>query len=456
MSGKTLTRDLTVGRPMRQLILFSIPFMISNMLQQAYNLADMAIVGRFIGSEGLAAASAGGEIAMFYFFICIGFSSAGQIIIAQYVGLGNRNGVTRTIGTLFTLQFILAAVMTVISILVCEPFLKLINVPPEAYDFAVEYSIILFLGMIPVFGYNTVGAVLRGMGDSKHPMMFIAVSASLNIILDIIFVGPLHMGCFGAALATVLGQTVAFVVSLVFLCRHKAEFGFDFKLKSFKMDKVIIKSIFSLGIPLSLQNVAVSVSMLYVNSFINAMGVVAAAATAVGNKVTMLATIITQALCTAGSSIVAQNFAAGKHKRVTQTVLYIFYISIVFCGIMAVLLMMFPEQIFGIFDRNPEVLALSHIYAPIGIINFIGFATRSPSMAFINGVGVSRLAFITGIVDGLIARIGLSLLFGISLGMGIGGFWLGSAIAGCTFMIVGLIYYAMGTWRKRKPLATAE
>jgi len=456
LSGKTLTRDLTVGRPMRQLILFSIPFMISNMLQQAYNLADMAIVGRFIGSEGLAAASAGGEIAMFYFFICIGFSSAGQIIIAQYVGLGNRNGVTRTIGTLFTLQFILAAVMTVISILVCEPFLKLINVPPEAYDFAVEYSIILFLGMIPVFGYNTVGAVLRGMGDSKHPMMFIAVSASLNIILDIIFVGPLHMGCFGAALATVLGQTVAFVVSLVFLCRHKAEFGFDFKLRSFKMDKVIIKSIFSLGIPLSLQNVAVSVSMLYVNSFINAMGVVAAAATAVGNKVTMLATIITQALCTAGSSIVAQNFAAGKHKRVTQTVLYIFYISIVFCGIMAVLLMMFPEQIFGIFDRNPEVLALSHIYAPIGIINFIGFATRSPSMAFINGVGVSRLAFITGIVDGLIARIGLSLLFGISLGMGIGGFWLGSAIAGCTFMIVGLIYYAMGTWRKRKPLATAE
>ncbi len=456
MSKASLATDLTVGRPFRQLVIFSLPFVVSNLLQQAYNLADMAIVGRFIGSAGLAAASAGGEIAMFYLFLCMGFSAAGQIIIAQNVGIGNKKGVSRTIGTLFTLQFILGVVLCIASIVFCDPFLRLINVPEEAFQYAHEYCLVLFAGMIPVFGYNTVGAILRGMGDSKHPMMFIIISASMNVILDLLFVGPMNMGCFGAALATTLAQTAAFVVSIIFLYRNRVAFGFDFKLKSFAMDKAILKSVVSLGLPLTLQNASVSISMLYVNSYINAMGVVAAAATAVGNKVTMLATICTQALCTAGSSIVAQNFAAGKHKRVTLTLVYTTIISVAYCGIMSLLLILFPEHIFGIFDRNPEVLALSHLYAPIGVVNFFGFASRSPSISFINGIGNSKLALVTGIADGIIARIGLSLLFGVTLGMGISGFWLGSAIAGYVFLFVGGIYYAMGTWRKRKLLVSAD
>lgn len=456
MSKPTLSTDLTIGHPFKQLITFSIPFVISNLLQQAYNLADMAIVGRFIGSEGLAAASAGGEIAMFYLFLCMGFSAAGQIIIAQNVGVGNKRGVSRTIGTLFTLQFIMGIVCCAASFIFCDGFLRLINVPEEAFQYAHEYSLVLFAGMIPVFGYNTVGSILRGMGDSKHPMMFIAISASLNVVLDLLFVGPMEMGCFGAALATVLSQTIAFIVSIVFLYRNKEAFGFDFALRSFAMDKAILKSIFSLGAPLTLQNAAISISMLYVNSYINSMGVVAAAATAVGNKITMLATICTQAICTAGSSIIAQNFAAGKHKRVTQTILYCTAIGFIYCGILAVLLLLFPEFFFGIFDRNPDVLALSHVYAPIGAINFLGFASRSPAMSFINGIGNSKLAFVTGIFDGIVARIGLSLLFGVSLGMGISGFWLGSAIAGYVFFFVGVVYYAMGTWRHRKTLVTSD
>lgn len=454
--SKSIATDLTVGRPFRQLVTFSIPFVISNLLQQAYNMADMAIVGRFIGSAGLAAASAGGEIAMFYLFLCMGFSSAGQIIIAQNIGVGNRRGVSRTIGTLFTMQLVVGILCCTASFILCDPFLRLINVPDEAFKYAHDYSLVLFAGMIPVFGYNVVGSILRGMGDSKHPMMFIALSASLNVILDLLFVGPMKMGCFGAALATSLSQTVAFVVSMVFLYRHRADVGFDFKLRSFAIDKTILKSILSLGAPLTLQNAAISISMIYVNSYINAMGVVASAATAVGNKVTLLATICTQALCTAGSSIIAQNFAAGKHKRVTQTVIYIASLSMAYCAIMSLLLVLFPEFIFGIFDRNPEVLALSHLYAPIGVLNFFGFASRSPAMSFINGIGNSKLSFVTGFMDGIVARISLSLFFGISLGMGIRGFWLGSAIAGYAFFIVGVVYYAMGTWRKRKTLVTPD
>ncbi len=456
MSKASLSTDLTIGHPFRQLISFSIPFVISNLLQQAYNLADMAIVGRFIGSEGLAAASAGGEVAMFYLFLCMGFASAGQIIIAQNVGVGNKRGVSRTIGTVFTLVFFLSILCCIAAFVFCDPFLRLINVPDAAFDYAHDYSLVLFAGIIPVFGYNAVGSILRGMGDSKHPMMFIALSASVNVVLDLLFVGPLKMGCFGAALATSLSQTIAFIVSMVFLYRNREAFGFDFKLRSFAIDKAILKSIFSLGAPLTLQNVAISISMLYVNSYINAMGVVAAAATAVGNKVTFLATICTQALSTAGSSIIAQNFAAGKHKRVTQTVLYCTSIGFIYCGIMSLILVLFPEYIFGIFDKNPEVLALSHLYAPIGVVNFFGFASRSPALSFINGIGNSKLSFVTGFVDGIVARIGLSLLFGVTLGMGISGFWLGSAVAGYVFFFVGVVYYAMGTWRHRKTLVAAD
>ncbi len=456
LSQKSLAKDLTSGRPFRQLISFSTPFIISNLLQQAYNLADMAIVGRFIGSAGLAAASAGSEIAMFYLFLCMGFSAAGQIIIAQNVGLGNHRGVSRTIGTLFTWQFIVSVVLTIISICICSPFLRAVNVPDEAFEYARVYTLVLLIGMIPVFGYNTIGSILRGMGDSKHPMLFIALSASLNVVLDLLFVGPLNMSCFGAALATVLSQTIAFIVSLVFLYRNKDAFGFDFKLRSFAIDKAILRSILSLGLPLTLQNAAISLSMLYVNSYINAMGVVSAAATAVGNKVVLIATICTQALCTAGSSIVPQSSAAGKHKRVTQTTLYILLISVIYCGVMSLLLILFPEQIFGVFDKNPEVLALSHVYAPIGVLSFFGFATRAPAMSFINGIGFSRLSLVAGVLDGIVARISLSLFFGITLGMGISGFWLGSAVAGYVFFVIGIIYYAMGTWRKRKLLVSAE
>ncbi|MBR5490700.1 MAG: MATE family efflux transporter [Oscillospiraceae bacterium] len=456
MSKETLSRDLTVGKPFAQLVTFSIPFVISNLLQQAYSLADMAIVGQFIGSKGLAAANAGSEIAMFYLFLCMGFSAAGQIIIAQNVGVGNTRGVSRTIGTLFSIQAIIGLICCTTAFILCDGFLDLINVPEEAMADARIYSLVLYAGMIPVFGYNTISAILRGMGDSKHPMIFIAFSASLNVVLDLLFVGPLKMGCFGAALATSLSQTIAFIVSTIFLIRRKEAFGFDFKLRSFAVDKAIAKSILSLGTPLTLQNAAISLSIIYVNSYINAMGVAAAAATAVGSKVTLLATICTQAFYTAGSSIVAQNFAAGKHKRVTQTIVYTGIISIAYCGIISIILVLFPEFIFGIFDRNPEVLALSHVYAPIGAINFMGFASRAPAICFINGIGNSKLAFATGVADGIVARISLSLLFGITMGMGIRGFWMGSAIAGYMFAVVGLVYYFMGTWRHRKTLVAEQ
>lgn len=451
---QTLIRDLTVGNPMKMLLRFSFPFILANLLQQVYNIADMVIVGQFVGTAGLSAASAGGEIAMLFLFIAIGFSSAGQIIVSQHIGKGDTAAVGKTVGTLFAFLILLGAVFTVLSLCICDWLLRTLNVPEEAFAYAHDYGFVYFIGMIPVFGYNTVSAILRGMGDSKHPFMFVAFSAVANIILDLLFVGlfDLRWKCMGAALATVISQSAAFVISVAFLVRHREQLGFEFKLRSLRMDKMELAAIVKLGLPLSVQNAAVSISMLFINSYINAFGVVASAATAVGNKIMMLATIVTVALNTAGNSVIAQNFAAGKIKRVSQTTGCILILSLVFCGVLAVIFLLFPEQVFGLFDTDPEVLAMSHVYAPIGVIGLLGFATRCPALAFINGIGNSKLSFISGLIDATVARIGLALLFGISMGMGISGFWLGNVLAGNVIGVIGLLYYLPGKWKHRKTL----
>ena len=452
MNEKTLIRDLTQGNPMKQLLSFSFPFILANLLQQAYNMTDMVIIGQFVGSAGLSAASAGGELAMLFLFVAMGFCSAGQIIISQHIGAKERERVSSTVGTMMTFNLATGAVFTVLSLLICDWLISVIQVPQEAVQYAHDYCYVYYIGMIPVFGYNVVSSILRGMGDSKHPFIFVAIAAVLNIILDLIFVGPLHMACFGAALATVISQTASFVIALIFLYRNRAGMGFDFEWRHLIPDKKELGAILKLGMPLSIQSVAVSVSMLVIARYINAFGVVASAATAVGNKLTLVATICTAAMMTAGNSIIAQNFAARKLDRVSQTVGCILIINTGFCALLALIFTLFPEQVFGLFDRDPAVLAMSHPYVPICILNMLGFATRASAMAFINGIGNSRLSFISGFIDGIVARIGLSMLFGILMDMGVQGFWLGSSLAGLVIGIIGVFYYFSGKWKTRKLL----
>ncbi len=447
-----MIRDLTEGNPVRQLLAFSLPFIFANLLQQLYNMADMVIVGQFVGSAGLTAASNGGELATFFLFISMGFASAGQIIISQHIGAGNRDRLNNTIGTLFSFCLLLAAVLTVLSLLICDWALRFVKVPAEALDYAHDYAFTYFCGMIPVFGYNMVSSILRGMGDSRHPFIFVAIAAVLNIALDLLFVGVLHMACFGAAFATVISQSVSFVISIIFLYRRRESFGFDFRLRSFRLDRRELKPILTLGLPISIQSMAISGSMIFINACINKLGLTAAAATAVGNKITLLATISTQAMQTAGNSIVAQNFAARKFKRVSVTLGWILGFCSAYCMLLAALILIFPEQIFSLFDKDPSVLALARPYSVICVLSLIGFATRAAAFSLLNGIGYASLSFVASILDGIVARIGFSLLFGEAFHMGVRGYWLGGAIAGNVIGVIVLFYYLSGRWKTRKLL----
>ncbi len=453
MEKKKIVKDLTVGKVTPVLLLFAYPVMLSNLLQTAYNMIDMVIIGRFAGDVGLSAVSVGGDLMHFFTFIGMGFATAGQIMISQYLGAGKRSEIKQVIGTLFTFTFLTGVVLSVLSCFGANTFLNWLNVPQQAYKGAFDYTICCSVGMVFIFGYNMVSAILRGMGDSKHPMKYIGIAAVLNTILDYIFIAVLNLNAFGAALATVISQGTSFLLCVSYLYKNKEEFGFDFKLSSFKIAPKPLKNMLELGIPIAIQSSAGSISALFVGSFINQYGVAASAITGVGNKLNNIALIVCNALNTSGATIIGQSFGAGKIDRVKEVVYRVFFFDFIFVSFISVMIYMFPESIFGIFNKSEGVLALAKLYAPVSVISFMGYSFRSPSLALINGLGHSQINFMMGIVEGFILRIGLTYLFGVIMNFGVQGFWYGSAIASYGYALVVFPYFFSGKWKQRKSVA---
>lgn len=445
----TIIRDLTQGSVTQLLLVFAFPLLCSNLLQTFYNMVDMVVIGRFVGKTGLSAVSIGGDVLHFLTFLVMGFSNAGQVILSQYIGAGQHDRVKGTIGTMFTVTFGMAVVLSIFCSIFLDNFLQLMNTPAECLQYTRDYSFICVLGLIFIYGYNLVSAILRGMGDSKHPFIFIAVATVVNLILDLVFVAGLGMGPAGAALATVIGQAVSFLWAIFYLYRHKEAFGFDFKLQSFRPDPVVLPKLVKLGLPMILQSAAINFSMLFVNSYINAYGVVASAVTGIGNKLGSITAVVTNALSTAGSSMVGQNIGAEKYHRVPKIIGVSAIFDVAFALLLSFLTVFFPRTIFGFFNSDPEVLDMAMTYIPVAVLLYMGFAARSPFFALINGSGNARLNLIVGLLDGVICRVGLAMLMGLAMNMGIMGFWLGNAFAGYMPFLIGGVYFLTGRWKKR-------
>ena len=448
--SKTMVRDLTQGSVTKLLLIFAFPVLLSNLLQTFYNMVDMVVIGQFVGSTGLSAVSIGGDLLHTLTFLVMGFSSAGQVILSQYIGAGNRNKIKGTIGTMFTLTFMCAIVLSIVLLLFLDNILGLMNTPAECYQYAKEYSLTCIAGTIFIYGYNLVSAILRGMGDSKHPFIFVAVASIVNLILDLIFVALIKMGPFGAALATVIGQAVSFIWAIIYLYRNKESFGFDFKPESFKLDMEILPKMVKLAIPMCLQSAAIHISMIFVNSYINSYGVIASAVTGIGNKLGSITAVVTNALSTAGGPMVGQNIGAEKYERIPKIIGVSFIFDMAFALILTAITVFWPRGLFSLFNTDPQVLDMAMTYIPVAVLLYIGFAMRSPFFALINGSGNAKLNLIMGLMDGVICRIGLALLLGLACNLGIMGFWLGNALAGYVPFFIGGIFYLTGKWKTNK------
>ncbi len=445
--SNTMVTDLTKGNVTKLLLKFTMPLFLSNALQAIYNIVDMMVVGQCIGSAGMSAVSTGGDLLHLLTFLAMGFSSAGQVLVAQDVGANNMEGVKHTIGTMFTFLLLAALSMTGICFLIREPMLHWVNTPAESFQYTMDYTVTCIVGLVFIYGYNIVSAILRGMGDSKRPFVFIAIAAILNIVLDILFVAYMGMEVFGAALATVIGQGVSFVVSLIYLYRKRENFGFDFKLKSFKMEQRALKRMISLGVPMAIQSAAVCLSKIVLMAWINLFGVVFSALAGVYNKINVMSGIISQSFTTAGSAMVGQNLGAKKDERIPKILKTITTCSMVITIVLTVAMLLFPNQIFAAFTSDVEVLAIAGILVAPIILNLFGSATRSVSFSLINGSGNTKLNLAVAIIDGIISRIGIAALLGFGLGMECLGFWYGDAIAGFVPIIIGLCFLFSGKWR---------
>ena len=313
-----------------------------------------------------------------------------------------------------------------------------------------EYTVICIIGLVFIYGYNIVSAILRGMGDSKRPFVFIAIAALLNIILDIYFVAYCGMEVMGAALATVIGQAVSFIISIIYLYRSRDNFFFDFKLKSFKMDKQALARLVQLGVPMAIQSAAVSFSKIVLMAWINMFGVVYSALAGIFNKVNVMSAIISNSFTTAGSAMVGQNLGARKYERIPEILKTVAVFSFGVIGALCVVMLVFPNQVYSAFTSDASVLAVAGILTAPIVLNFIGSATRSISFSIINGSGNTKLNFAVAIIDGVISRIGISALLGFVVGMDCLGFWYGDSIAGFVPIIIGMSFYLSGNWRQRR------
>ena len=321
MKSTKIRKDLTTGSIPKQLFALMIPFMFSNALQVLYSTIDMVIVGKYVGTAGLSAVSQSSAILNFATMICLGFANGGQVVIGQALGAGKKQETNNIIGTLFTVILLMGLAFSGVIIALKDVVIKVMNIPTESVTMSSDYLVICGMGMIFTAGYNMVSATLRGMGDATRPLLFIAIASAVNLGLDILFTGYWGWGVAGAAWATIIGQAVSFLFSLYYLYRNKKEFGFDFKPASFKPVKKFVKMIVSLGTPMAIQSGFINISMLYVNSMINSIGVVESATFGVGVRIDDIMNKISMGIQYAALPMISQNIAAKELKR-SQKIVY--------------------------------------------------------------------------------------------------------------------------------------
>lgn len=450
---RNTAKDFTQGSIPRLLGWFALPFMASNALQVFYSTIDMMVVGKYVGTAGLSAVSQASQIMNFATMACLGVSNAGQVLISQAIGAEKREKLNPIIGTLFCILILLALAFSGVFFFGRSSILTLMQIPTESFHMASEYLLICGLGMVFTAGYNMVSAVLRGMGDSKRPLLFILIASVTNLVLDILFTGFMGMGVAGAAYATVIGQAVSFIFSVFYLYKHKESFGFDFKKESFRMTKPYAGMIISLGTPMAIQSGFINISMLFVNSIINRVGVVASATFGVGVRIDDIVNKISQGIQYAAVPMISQNIGAGRQDRAKRVVYWSWAYSGALTAFFIILYISFGKQLFMAFSDDSAVHAMSTTFISAILWMFPALSFMRGSGAFIQGIGAARLGMVLAILDGVLLRIGFSWLFGIILDLGFYGFVLGYALAPYGYSIPSVLYFLFGKWEKQKTLA---
>lgn len=341
------------GSVPKKLIRFAFPLFLANLLQALYNVVDMLVVGKIVGKTGLAAISNASMLCFIINSLCIGLTMGGSVLVAQCKGANDQTGQRDTIGMLFFLSLVGSAVVTILGLAIYEALFQALNVPANAYQDACGYMKIICCGTVFVFGYNAVCSILKGLGDSQTPLFFVGVATVLNVVLDVLLVGPLSMGTAGAAWATITAQGVSFMGSLVYLRRY--QLGFSLTKIEFHREKLL--AILKVGLPTAIQMVVVNTAYLLVTGMLNQFGTPVAAASGVGLKINTFAGMHCWAIGQAITAMVGQCLGAGQIERARKVVWSGLLLNLVVTAAVVVVVQLLAEPLICMFDgTSPEVI----------------------------------------------------------------------------------------------------
>ena len=429
---------------------FAVPFLLSNLLQALYSVADMIIVGHFRGAIGITGVNIGSQINILVTGAALGLAVGGTVLIAQYGGAHKFDEQRKTIGTLFTLYMVIAVVMTAVMLMFGKPLLDLLGTPKEAYGEAESYYDICMAGLVFLFAYNVISAILRGMGDSKRPLYFVLIAAIGNIVGDYILCGPFDMGAKGAAVATVSAQGLSVVLSLIYLFKNK--FFAEYHISDFKIDKEKAIMLLKIGLPSSVQQVVVSFSFLTLTALVNSLpnALIASACQGIGGKVNSFAILPALAMSSAVSSMAGQNIGAGEIDRAKKTMFAGMRIAFLISAVVFVIVEAFPDFIIGLFDKTPETIETGRTYLRFIALDYllVPFVFCMNGLAI--GAGYTNFALFNACFSSIIVRVPLAYLVVKVSTLGFNGVGLATGLASAASIIVGIIFISSGKWKKPK------
>nr|WP_302329684.1 MATE family efflux transporter [Clostridioides difficile] len=419
--------------------------LIGSLFQQLYNTADSIIVGRFIGKEAMAAVSGANPIMFLLVAALMGVSLGFSILVSQFYGSGDLKKVKATIDTTYILLFIGSILISILGIVFGGPMLKLMNTPESVFAQSKLYLTIIFSGILFSAGYNSVSAILRGLGDSVTPLYFLIIATILNIVLDLTFIVVLRMGVEGVALATIMAQAVSFIISIIYL--NKKHEVLKFKIKGIVYDNKIFKDGLRLGLPSGVQQMLFSIGNMALQFLVNSYGTSAMAAFGAGLRIENFISLPIMNLGSAVSTFVAQNIGAGENERVKKGIRESIKMTLVLAVTVIALILLFRENLISLFNTDKDVIKIGSSYLFIIGPFFLFIGTSFVLSSAMKGAGDSMFALISSIVSLWLGRLPASYL--LSKFFGTDGIWMGIPFGWTLGLIVTVIYYKKGHWKTK-------
>ena len=398
-----MERDLTSGSVWKNIVYFSLPYLLSYFLQTLYGLADLFIVGQFDGVASTTAVSIGSQVMHMLTVMIVGLAMGTTVNIGRAVGARDSQKASKVVGNTTVLFVGVSVVLAVVLLVLVQPIVRVMSTPAEAVEGTVRYLTICFIGIPFITAYNVIASIFRGLGDSKSPMYFIAVACVANIALDYLFIGALHMGPAGAALGTTLSQTISVAVSLLVILKKKT--GISVKRADFRPERVTMGQVLKIGVPIAAQDGFIQVAFIIITIIANRRGLSVAAAVGIVEKIISFLFLVPSSMLSTVSALGAQNMGAGKYERADQILRYAMGIAVGFGLIVSLLIQIIAGPVVGLFTTDVAVILLGAQYIRGYIWDCIFAGVHFSFSGYFCAYGRSEISFIHNLIAILCVRI---------------------------------------------------